>query len=280
MSHPAIRSLLLLVAVAVAPSSTPAFAEQSAIQPGTETGGAPAGNETWLPLFNGKDLSGWAPKIQGYDLGDNYADTFRVEDGLLKVRYDKYEGPFNNRYGHLFYEKPFSNYVLRIEYRFVGEQPPGGQAWARRNSGVMFHGQSAASMRKEQNFPVSLEAQFLGGDGTRPRTTANLCTPGTHVVYNGRLHTEHCTNSTSETFHGDRWVTFELEVHGNKLIRHKVNGTTVIEYSQPQLDDRDPDGRRLLESGVEKMLSSGTISLQSESAPIDFRKVELRELSE
>jgi hypothetical protein len=249
-----------------------------------EPGQQPATQQTvpapWLQLFNGKDLAGWTPKIKGYDLGVNYADTFRVENGVLKVSYDKYDGAFNGRFGHLFYDKPYSNYELRIEYRFVGEQAQGGQSWALRNSGVMVHGQDPKTMLKDQNFPASLEAQFLGGDGMRPRTTANLCTPGTHVVYNGRLHTTHCTNSTSETIHGDAWVTFEMEVHGNKLLRHKVNGKSVIEYSEPQLDGDDPDGRRLLAAGAEKMIKGGTISLQSESAPIEFRKVELRELQD
>jgi hypothetical protein len=234
----------------------------------------------WIQLFNGKDLTGWTPKIKGFEFGENYGDTFRVEDGILKVSYDKYQGPFRGRFGHLFYEKPFSNYLLRIEYRFVGEQAQAGPGWAIRNSGVMIHGQSPESMRKDQDFPVSIEVQFLGGDGRNPRTTANLCTPGTNVVLNGKLHTQHCTNSSSETYHGDRWVTVEIEVHGNKLVRHKIDGKTVIEYSEPQLDDRDADGRRLLESGSPKMLTGGTLSLQSESHPIEFRKVELRELKE
>lgn len=234
----------------------------------------------WIALFNGHDLTGWTPKIKGFALGDNFADTFRVEDGLLKVRYDKYTGPFRGRFGHLFYERPFSNYILRIEYRFVGEQAEDGPGWAIRNSGVMIHGQDPKTMRKDQDFPVSIEVQFLGGDGQNPRPTANLCTPGTLVVLDGKLHTPHCTNSTSETFHGDQWVTVEIEVHGNKLIRHKVNGKTVLEYTKPQLDPTDPDAQRLLESGAEKLLSGGTISLQSESHPIDFRKVELLELAE
>lgn len=234
----------------------------------------------WLQLFNGKDLTGWTPKIKGYDAGVNFADTFRVEDGVLKVSYDKYDGPFNERFGHLFYNKPFESYELRVEYRFVGEQAPGVGDWAWRNNGIMIFGQTAESMRKDQNFPVSLEIQLLGGNGREPRTNANVCTPGTHIVLAGKLHTPHCTDSTSETFHGDQWVTVEVEVHGNKLIRHKVNGKTVLEYGQPQLDDRDPDARRLLAAGAEKMLAGGTISLQSESAPIEFRKVELRELTE
>jgi hypothetical protein len=234
----------------------------------------------WQQLFNGQDLTGWTPKIKGFEAGENYGDTFRVENGVLTVSYDKYTGPFRGRFGHLFYDKPFSNYVLRVEYRFVGEQAQAGPNWAIRNSGVMIHGQTPQSMGKDQDFPVSIEVQFLGGDGRNPRSTANLCTPGTNVVMNGRLHTQHCTNSSSETYHGEQWVTVEIEVHGNKVIRHKIDGKTVIEYSEPQLDERDADGKRLLDAGTPKMIAGGTISLQSESHPVEFRKVELRELSE
>jgi hypothetical protein len=242
--------------------------------------GAESQNGKWQQLFNGKDLTGWTPKIKGFELGDNHADTYRVEDGILKVAYDKYQGPFRGRFGHLFYEKLFSNYILRIEYRFVGDQAERGPGWAIRNSGVMIHGQKPESMLKDQDFPVSIEVQFLGGDGQAPRSTANLCTPGTNVVMNGKLHTQHCTNSSSETYHGDRWVTVEIEVHGGKLIRHKIDGHTVIEYSEPQLDESDQFGRGLLDAGAEKMLTGGTISLQSESHPVEFRKVELLELED
>ena len=44
----------------------------------------------WIQLFNGRDLDGWTPKFAKHDLGENFNDTFRVEDGLLKVRYDKW----------------------------------------------------------------------------------------------------------------------------------------------------------------------------------------------
>ena len=239
-----------------------------------------ADDEGWIQLFNGKDLSGWTPKIRGHEFGVNYADTFRVEDGVLKVAYDKYEGPFRGRYGHLFFEAPFSNYLLRIEYRFVGEQAEGGPGWATRNSGVMIHGQDPKGMTKDQEFPVSIEVQFLGGDGTNPRTTGNLCTPGTNVVLDGKLHTPHCHNSSSDTFHGDQWVTAEIEVHGGKLIRHKINGKTVLEYTEPQLDPEDENAKKLLEAGAGKILTGGTISLQSESHPIEFRKVEIKPLPE
>jgi hypothetical protein len=227
----------------------------------------------WISLFNGKDLSGWTPKIKGYDLNDNFAETFRVEDGVLKVSYDKYPR-FDGKFGHLFYKNAFSNYKLRMEYRFVGDQCPGGPGWAVRNSGVMIHCQPPRSMRKDQDFPVSIEVQFLGGAEEGERPTGNVCTPGTHVVMDGKLVTKHCTNSRSRTYRGDQWVTAEVEVHGNGSIKHFINGELVLEYEKPQLDDSDPDARKLME-GKDVNLGGGHIALQAESHPVEFRKVEL-----
>ncbi|GIX04856.1 MAG: hypothetical protein KatS3mg114_0725 [Planctomycetaceae bacterium] len=232
----------------------------------------------WIPLFNGRDLDGWTPKIRGYPVGVNYGNTFRVEQGVLKVVYDQYER-FDNRFGHLFYKDTFSHYRLRVEYRFVGEQCPGGPNWAVRNSGIMIHGELPQTMALDQEFPVSIEVQLLGGLGQQPRTTANLCTPGTNVVMQGELITRHCTNSRSKTYHGDQWVTVEIEVRGSQRIRHLVEGEVVLEYEQPQYDERDAHARELIQQhqGV-LLISGGTISLQSESHPVEFRKVELQPL--
>ncbi len=234
----------------------------------------------WIPLFNGHDLNGWTPKIVGHKAGDNFADTFRVADGVIRVAYDGYGSEFKDRFGHLFYKDPFSHYVLRVEYRFVGEQCPGAPGWALRNSGVMFHGETPESMRIDQSFPVSLEFQMLGGLGSGERPTGNLCSPGTNVVLNGKLFTPHCVNSTSKTYNGDVWVAAEIEVHGDNLVRHKIEGETVIEYTEPQLDEKDADARRLMKDGAKKMLTGGTISLQSEGHPVEFRKVELIKLKD
>ena len=234
-----------------------------------------AKKEQWVSLFNGKDLEGWTPKIKGCDFGDNFNDTFRVENGVMKVSYDKYS-KFDNRFGHLFYKTPLSKYRLRVEYRFVGDQCPGGPSWAFRNSGVMIHCQKPESMRKDQEFPVSVEVQYLGGDGKKPRSTGNVCTPGTNIVMGGKLITQHCTDSSSKTFHGDQWVTIEVESHGDGVIKHFVNGELVLEYEKPQLDPADADGRKLIEERKgEKLLDGGYISLQAESHPIEFRKVEI-----
>lgn len=234
-------------------------------------------DDKWVPLFNGKNLDGWTPKITGYEVGDNHADTFRVEDSILKVSYDKYK-QFDGKFGHLFYKEKFSHYRLKVEYRFVGEQCEGGEGWATRNSGVMFHSQDPKTMAKDQKFPVSIEAQFLGGLGKGKRPTNNMCSPGTNIVLGGKLFTPHCQNSKSKTYDGDVWVTAEIEVHGAGTVKHFVNGELVMEYEKPQLDPKDPDAKKLIKDEKNLLLEEGYIALQSESHPVEFRKVEIRVL--
>ncbi|MDG2223010.1 MAG: DUF1080 domain-containing protein [Rubripirellula sp.] len=228
----------------------------------------------WIQLFNGKNLDGWTPKIRYHELGENFANTFRVEDGLLKVGYDGYS-EFNETFGHLFYKDDFSHYRIRVEYRFVGDQCKGGPGWAIRNSGIMIHGEQPEQMSKDQDFPTSIEVQLLGGDGQKKRTTLNLCTPGTNVFKDGKLFLPHCTSSNSATYHGPQWVTAEVEVRGNQIIKHTIDGKVVLEYTKPQLDPRDDHAKKLADQNGSVNLSRGTISLQSESHPVHFRKVEL-----
>jgi len=234
--------------------------------------------EEWLSLFNGKNLDGWVPKIRGYAAGENYANTFRVEDGILKVSYEGYTGDYANRFGHLFYQQPFSYYRLRATYRFVGEQAPGGPSWALRNSGLMIHGQPAATMGLDQDFPISIEAQLLGGTGAGERPTANLCTPGTHVEMDGALFTDHCVNSNSKTYPGDQWVSVEILALGDSLIQHYVEGGLVLAYSKPQIGGGAVAGHDPSVKMDGTPLTGGTISLQSESHPVEFQSVELLNL--
>lgn len=233
--------------------------------------------EEWIQLFNGKNLDGWLPKITGYALNDNYGNTFRVENGVLKVAYDQYQD-FGNRFGHMFYKDPFSYYRIRVEYRFTGNQAPGGPGWAARNSGIMIHGQTPQSMGKDQDFPISIEVQLLGGLGQGARSTANLCTPGTHVVMNGKLETRHCIPSSSETFDGDQWVTAEVLALGDAEVVHFVNGKQVHRYVLPQVGGPNVSKHDPAVKQDGTLLRGGSISLQSESHPVEFRKVELLNL--
>ncbi len=232
--------------------------------------------EQWISLFNGENLDGWTPKFTGYPAGDNYLDTFRVEDGLLTVSYDNWTD-FNGEFGHLFHEQSFSHYLLRVEYRFIGEQVIDAPQlnWAFRNNGMMLHSQTPESMTLDQEFPVSIEVQLLGGNGADERPTANICTSGTHFRLEGLLITRHCTNSISDTFHGDQWVTLEVEIRGNEFVRHTVNGDIVFEYAGLQLDATDRDAQRLLNNGAPVALAEGLIAIQAESHPTQFRRIDV-----
>ncbi len=248
-------------------------------QQGNEKSAENENGENWIQLFNGKDLNDWQIKFRGYELGYNLNNTFQVEDGMLRVRYDNWDG-WDDQFGHLFYNGEFSHYRLRVEYRFVDEQVKGGPGWAFRNNGLMLHGQSAESMELDQDFPVSIEVQLLGGNGTDERSTMNLCTPGTNVVMDNVLVEDHCMVSGSKTYHGDQWVSVEVEVRGGEIIRHFVEGEEVMSYEQPQLDPRDKNYSKFLPEDGNLIISKGSISIQAESHPTDFRKIELLVLEE
>jgi len=235
-------------------------------------------SEGWRSLFNGHDMDGWRIKIAKHDLDENFANTFRVEDGLMKVRYDGYED-FDRQYGHIFYDEPFSYYLYRVEYRFVGDQAPGGEGWALRNSGVMLHGQNPETMTRDQDFPISIEGQLLGGDGENKRTTSNLCTPGTNVVIDGELFTPHCLNSSSKTYHGEQWVVADFLVLGDSIIHHILEGDTVLTYHKPQMGGGNVSNHNPDVKVDGQLITEGYISLQSESHPIDFKRVEIFDLT-
>ncbi len=238
-------------------------------------------NESWISLFNGNDLNDWIAKIHHYESGDNFGNTFRVEDGIIKVRYDQYGEDFNDRFGHLYYKTPFSHYHLVVEYRFTGELFPGAPEYTLLNSGVMFHSQDPSTMPKEQNWPISVELQFLAGLGDgEPRATGNMCSPGTHVEYKGALVEDHIIESSAKTYDKDAWVRAELIVLGDSLVTHIIEGDTVLQYSKPQI------GGGVVERYDPKVkidgtpLKEGYIALQSEGQPIDFRKVEIKLLED
>lgn len=253
----------LLAALAVAASFTPAFGAV----------------EHWKPIFNGKNLDGWVMKINHHPAGENWRDTFQVKDGVLQVSYDNYPS-FKDEFGHLIYKTPLANYRLRLEYRFMGPSPPGAQAWAVRNSGVMLHGQAPEAMALDQPYPIAVEAQLLGGTPGVTRPTGAVCTPGTTVSIGGVPQKAHCINSTAPTFQDGQWVRFEVEVHGARLVRHFVNGRKVMEYGDIQLDPSEFKRFANIDPGDAKVgpLDHGYISLQAESGPIEFRHIELMRL--
>ncbi|MEO5590896.1 MAG: DUF1080 domain-containing protein [Chitinophagaceae bacterium] len=248
-----------------------------------------ASQKEWIQLFNGKDLTGWDIKIAGHDLNDNFNNNFYVKDSILKVDYSGFK-KFNAAFGHLYYKKPFSYYMVRVEYRFTGKQLEGGPSYAYLNSGVMLHSQSAASVTKNQWFPVSLEMQLLASDDKEKRHNGNLCTPGTEVSMNGQPVAAHCIDSKSKNSFLNEWVSAEAVVYGDSVIHHIINGDTVLTYEKIKVGGGFVNTGMTWTSGgfaadslewIKKdgtPLSSGFIALQAESHPVEFRRVELLDL--
>ena len=236
-------------------------------------------SDNWISLFNGKDINDWIVKIHHHEVGENFGNTFRVEEGIIKVRYDQY-GDFNEQFGHLYYKSPFSYFHLKLQYRFTGQWVKTAPSYTMRNSGVMFHSQDPHTMPKEQDWPISVEMQFLGGLGDgKPRSTGNMCSPGTEVMQEGKIVPSHCINSSSKTYDGEEWINAGLIVLGDSLIKHIINGDTVLQYSKPQIgggvvNRYDP---KIKIDG--KLLNSGFIALQSEGQEIDFRNISIMDLS-
>ena len=239
----------------------------------------PSAKDGWISLFNGKDLDGWTVKVAKHPIGENFAETFRVEDGVLKVAYDKY-GKFDQQFAHLYSNLPYSHYILRLEYRFSGSPVADSPPWAKFNSGVMIHSQSPLTMTVDQLWPASLEIQFLCEGTAAGSQTGNACTPGTHLEINGKLTTQHIVEAKGQLSPLNEWVRVEVEVHGNDEVIHRINGVEVLRYQHPQLDPTETSAQRLLALGAPLQLSQGHIALQAESQPVWFRNIQMRILTE
>lgn len=230
----------------------------------------------WLYLFNGKNLDGWVVKVHHHELGDNYEDTFRVNDGKIQINYDDYDA-FDERFAHLFYNKSFSSYHLKFEYRFTDQWQKDAPVYTYRNSGVMFHSQDPKTILKDQNWPISVEYQILADEGNGvPRPTGNMCSPGTEVIYNNEIDPRHCINSSSKTYEWDQWVSGELIVYKDSIVTHIVNGEKVLQYSKPQIGGGVTEGFDPAIKIDGKLLKEGYIGLQSEGQGIEFREIKIK----
>lgn len=239
---------------------------------------AAAASGKWKRIFDGKSLKGWTPKVTGAAAGVNLGNSFTAENGAIRVTYDGWDG-FKGRFGHLAYKRPFSAYRMRLEYRFFGKTLPDVEDWQHSNSGVMLHGQSPQSMSRDQKFPVSLEAQFLGANRPQKQPTANMCSTGTTIVVDGKRRPEHCIDSSSPILPNEQWVKAEFELTRDGRVTHFINGKPVFRYTDPEYDPEDPDARLLITAaGGALDLRSGYIYLQSEGHPVEFRNIEVMEL--
>ncbi len=238
-----------------------------------------SGDKNWITLFDGKSLDGWEIKIAGYDLNDNYNNTYKVEDGEIVVSYDNYKS-FDQKDGNIFYTKrKFKNYHLKLEYKFYGEHIREGD-WSYRNSGVMLHSEDPKKIFKDQRVPVSIEAQFLGGLENRAdgiKTTLNMCSPGTDVDINGTIAPNHCMRSKSKVYPINEWVGIDVIVYSDSIVHHIIEKDTVMSYTNIRYanDEYFSDNFKDL---IGEPLKEGYIALQSEGHPVKFRNIKIKVL--
>ncbi len=241
-------------------------------------GAAPAPETKWQRIFDGKTLDGWTPKITGRALGEDPLRMFTVHQGAIRVSHANYK-KFGGEFGHLFWKAPLTAYRIRFDYRLFGEPLPGIQEWQAANSGLMFHAQAPATMRRDQDFPVSLEFQLLGIPRPKSEPSGNLCTPGTSVEIDGKRDAPHCILSSAPLLPVGRWTKAEVEVLPNGQITHFIDGKPVLHYAAVELDPQDKDAQPLIvAAGGKVQLNQGYIALQSEGHQIEFRNIELQRL--
>jgi hypothetical protein len=238
-------------------------------------GGAGGANDGWIKIFNGVDLTGWKAKITHYAYGDNYANSFRVEDGKIRVVYSDYQPyTWQGRFGLLYWDKPLKKYQVRLEYHFYGQQIPDPPGWGLRNSGLMIFGEDPAGVGKDVDFPRILELQLLAHDNSGNTSNGNLCPlGGASAIIGGDRKSGGCVGSTSKPFvqnplfQNDDWIKVLADVDpagDTKLYFEGDNsGNPVLVFSQPQANGAALDG--------------GYLAIQSESFPVEFRNIELRE---
>jgi hypothetical protein len=234
----------------------------------------------WQPLFDGRTLNGWTPKVVGYPAGEDPLQTFRVKDGVIYVSYDKYGGKMDGRWAHLFYKEPFKAFHLSLDYRFVGEEMLPLRPTPV-NSGVMFDSQSPESMALGQGYPIAVEGQLLGAyPAGPPRFNGSFCTMGTKIFGQDK-DLGHCVASSVAPASMGTWVHYELEVTADGHASESIDGKSTVSVDRVELDPsftRFPIKNLIEAANGRLQLNGGYIALQSEGHPIEFRNIRIMPL--
>ena len=230
----------------------------------------------WINLI--QNFSDWDLKLRYQNLNVNWNNTFQMVGGVLTVDYSNYVDFTNEPFGHACYKvRPFSYYYLRAEYQVWGNQVPLGPGWALQNNGFMLHSQSMASMGLNQDFPMSLEAQLLGpGNGS---STMNLCTPGSAfytTATGGTVNLNHCINATSQprAAVNTGWQPVSALVLADSVVRHYVNNVLVLTYYRTVQYQGNVSGNTITITN-NAPLNQGYITIQAESHPYRFRRIDV-----
>ncbi len=239
----ALLAVALLVGVAGIRSTIPTLAGGTQ-QPALPEAIVP---DRVIPLFNGRDLSGWRPDVPSKDKNPDAPDSFIVRNGMLVS--------LGVPRGHLLTEAAYRDYRLVVEYRFAGK--PG-------NCGVLVHASRLRAL--SAMFPQSIEVQMNhlhAGDfwcieenievpdmeTRRPRKEGQK-----YGGSEGDARRILNLTDNSEKPLGE-WNTMVVEARGRTL-KVLVNGDLVNE-------------------GFASTADRGRIAIQAEGAEVEFRRVEI-----
>jgi hypothetical protein len=259
-------------------------------------------DSVWTQLFNPKDTSlrtNWDIKVRKSALNVDTRNTFRYGiangDTFIDVNYSNwttYLDGSDELHSHMGYKiRPFSYYLLRGEYMVMSTaRPASSPSWANQNNGFMLHSQSVASMNLNQDFPASLEAQLLGpanttsGGGSVSASTMNLCTPGTgfSTTPTGTTSSTHCIPSRQGLARAatGAWQKVSALILGDSIHTYYAgpNGTdSAITYYKPVYLSGGIASPSTLPANNTR-LTGGYITIQGESAPYRFRRIDVLNL--
>jgi hypothetical protein len=204
-----------------------------------------------VPLFDGKDLSGWEADVPAHDTDKTVRDSFIVRDGMLVS--------LGKPMGHLLTTNAYRDYRLEVEYRFPGKAG---------NCGVLVHASRPRALYKI--YPQSIEVQMESGDAgdfwviqedikvpdmekRRPRDAGQKwggSEPDARRILN-------LTDGSEKPL--GQWNTMMIEARG-RGIKVWVNGDLVNE-------------------GFDATTDRGRIALQAEGTEVEFRKVQIGPLA-
>ena len=206
------RILFLAFLAAAVPQSTPQTRTVSPTYPtpAPQPATAKAPGEDWIRLFNGKDLAGWT------NIGK---EKWEVEDGTL------HGIAVTREYGYLQTDKSYKDFHLSLRFKCEGDG----------NSGVFFHVNfrpGTPQVTKGPQFEIDCAlGRHTGGVYEQTRKWMVWPSPENESVVRS----------------GD-WNDYLLKVEGNHYIS-RLNGVTMIDYTDPQPESEDGPIALQLHSG-------------------------------
>ncbi len=177
--------------------------------------------------------------LDGWKVGEN-ASSFTIVDGTIQVAGPK---------AHLFYDGSVKNHMFKnFEFQATVMTRPGS------NSGIYFH-----TTYQEKGWPqLGYEVQVNNSHTDWIRTGS---------LYN--------VVDIKENYAKDNeWYTEYIKVEG-KHITVKINGVTVVDYEEKDVDKRGEDT-------INRIIKSGTFALQAHDSKsvIYYKDIKVRPLTE